>query len=300
MADTEPVTRIAAAGESIIDTHHHLWDLGRFRYDWLAGDGQADVADVLGDYASIRADYLIADLLAEFVPNGVIKSVHIQADISGEDPVLETRWLQAIADEHGYPHAIVAFTDLRRPGSAAELDRHLLSANMRGIRMPEVDGLADDLSFRRGTRVLADRGLSLQLDPPPQRMDQFARLARDEPDLRLFLGHAGFPEARGPDYFETWRAAIVDVASADNVVMKISGLGMGDHHWTVDSIRPWVLEAIAVFGVDRCVFGTNWPVDRLYSDLPTLLGAYREIVAEFSRPERDALLVGNAERFYRI
>ena len=72
------------------------------------------------------------------------------------------------------------------------------------------------------------------------------------------------------------------MAAHDNIVVKISGLGMRDRSWTVESIRPFVLEAIEAFGVERCMFGTNWPVDRLYSDLPTLADAYRTIIAGFS------------------
>jgi predicted TIM-barrel fold metal-dependent hydrolase len=162
------------------------------------------------------------------------------------------------------------------------------------------DELFTDPSFRQGAQALADRGLSLELDAPPSRMAAFARLARDLPSLRLFLGHTGYPERRSKSYFEHWRHALRGVARLDNVVIKISGLGMGEHRWTVDSIRPWVLEAIAAFGVDRCVFGTNWPVDRLYSDLPTIVNAYRTLISSFSRDEQEALLAKNAERWYAI
>ena len=75
---------------------------------------------------------------------------------------------------------------------------------------------------------------------------------------------------------------------------------MRDRHWTTESIKPWVMEAIEAFGVGRCVFGTNWPVDRLYSDLPTLTGAYRSLTAGFTRDEQLDLLLRNAERYYAI
>src|SRR5262249_52941389 len=96
----------------IADTHHHLWDLRRFRYDWLTGDGDPAAESFIGPYGSIREDYLIDDLLADFRGAGVVKSVHVQADISEPDPVVETAWLQSIADSHGFPHAIVAYADL--------------------------------------------------------------------------------------------------------------------------------------------------------------------------------------------
>jgi len=89
-------------------------------------------------------------------------------------------------------------------------------------------------------------------------------------------------------------------ARAPNMVVKISGLGMRDRNWTVDSIRPWILETIDIFGVDRCMFGTNWPVDRLYGDFDTLLNAYRTVIADFSADEQARLFSRNAVRYYRI
>jgi predicted TIM-barrel fold metal-dependent hydrolase len=82
--------------------------------------------------------------------------------------------------------------------------------------------------------------------------------------------------------------------------VKISGLGMGDHRWTVDSLRPWVLECIDAFGVERSFFGTNWPLDRLYSSYGDVVDAYAEIIRDFTADEQRALFAGNANRIFRI
>jgi predicted TIM-barrel fold metal-dependent hydrolase len=289
-----------AASSPIVDTHHHLWDLDRFRYDWLAPGGRADIEQVLGDYGEIRHDYLVEDLIGDYRGANVVKSVHVQADISEADPVVETAWLQGISDSHGFPHAIIASTDLRSEQIEAELERHGAFAGLRGIRMPESDDLLSDASFRRGVGALAVRGLSLEADVPARYMPELRSLAEAFPDMRFFLGHTGFPEQRSDSYFKAWRSAIRDVAGAQNVVVKISGLGMGDHRWSIESIRPWVMEAIEAFGPERCVFGTNWPVDRLYSDMTMLIDAYRTLLGGFTRGEQDDLLRRNAERFYDI
>ena len=105
---------------------------------------------------------------------------------------------------------------------------------------------------------------------------------------------------RDDEYFATWKRELVNLAEAPNVVIKISGLGMGDNEWTVDSIRPWVMTCIETFGVERSFFGSNWPVDRLYSSYGDVVNAYAEIISGFSQEEQVALFSGNAERIFRI
>ena len=125
-------------------------------------------------------------------------------------------------------------------------------------------------------------------------------LAETFPDIVISLDHAGFPRQRDPEYFAMWKRELADLAGAPNVVVKISGLGMCDNAWTVESIRPWVLTCIETFGVERSFFGSNWPVDRLYSSYPDVLDAYAAIIADLSRPEQEALFFANAERIFRI
>ena len=90
------------------------------------------------------------------------------------------------------------------------------------------------------------------------------------------------------------------IASTDNIICKISGLGMGDNNWTVDSIRPFVEVCIEQFGCKKSLFATNWPIDSLWSSYSAVLGAYRAITANFTREEQKALFAGNAERIYKI
>ena len=285
---------------ALVDTHHHLWDLASFPYAWLTGDGTPGETDYLGDYASIRQDYLIEDLVADYATQNVVKSVHVQADFSGPDPTVETRWLQAIADVHGFPHGIVAHTDFRSPDAGEELDRHCESPNMRGVRMMGHDAMLDEPDFRRGVAELARRGLSFDLNGEWERAGAGLRLARSFPDMWVVVTHTGLPYERTVECFRHWRKGMETFAQAANMVVKISGLGMRDRNWTVDSIRPWILETIDIFGVDRCMFGTNWPVDRLYSDFDTLMEAYRRVISGFSADEQDKLFARNAERYYRI
>jgi predicted TIM-barrel fold metal-dependent hydrolase len=173
-------------------------------------------------------------------------------------------------------------------------------ANLRGIRdFGQGDYLADP-AWQDGYRLLARHGLVFCLDVIPENLGKARALAELVPDVVLCIDHAGFPRSREPDYFEMWKRGMSDAAGAPNVVCKVSGLGMCDNRWTVESLRPWVLACIEAFGAARTFFGTNWPVDRLYSSYGDVLNAYEEIIAGLSEDEQRALFSENAERIFRI
>ena len=142
--------------------------------------------------------------------------------------------------------------------------------------------------------------MSFDLDAVWQDCAKAAALAAKFPDTKLILCHAGFPQERTDDYFADWRRGLEQLAGQENTLCKISGLGMVDQRWSVESLRPWVLGCIEAFGVDRCMFGTNWPVDRLFSSYPDLVGAYRSIVADFTAEEQRQLFADNTRRWYRF
>jgi predicted TIM-barrel fold metal-dependent hydrolase len=289
-----------AAPLDFVDTHHHLWDLGRFHYDWLSGEGWPGHTALLGDYSSIRRDYLVEELLAEFATANVVKSVHVEAAYAGPDPVEETEWLQQVAEEHGFPHALVVFCDIEAEDADAQLDRHCACDNVRGVRIRAHPEDVTVPAFRTAFAALGRRNLSYEQNASPGNLVSGRDLARDFPNTQIILGHTGFPLERTDEYFQRWRTEMAELAEAPNVAVKISGLGMVDNAWTVDSIRPWVLSTVEIFGVDRCMFGTNWPVDKLFSTYADLVAAYAEIIADFSRDEQEQLFSRNAERYYRI
>jgi predicted TIM-barrel fold metal-dependent hydrolase len=287
---------------AFVDSAIHFWDLSWQNHGWLSDPEVWPSQEAyLGDYAILKRNYLVDDLLDQFDGCNLTKVVHVQADWGG-DPVDETRWLQKLADETGFPQAIVAFTDLRSVGAAEELDRHMQSPNMRGIRMHGLmfpDDLLVDPAFRRGFAALAGRGLNYDLSLSWEQMGKGLDLAGAFPMCQLVVNHTGMPLQRGEAYFRSWRGGMATLAQAPNIAVKISGLGMGDHDWTVESLRPWVLETISLFGIDRCMFGSNWPVDTLYGPPRRLIDAYRQITEGFSPSEQRRLFSENAERIYR-
>jgi len=130
-------------------------------------------------------------------------------------------------------------------------------------------------------------------------MEEFLELANDYPDVQIILNHAGM-QIDGISHFDPWRKAMHRLAQAPNVACKISGLGMGDWHWTTQSIRPYVEETIAAFGIERCMFASNFPVDKLFGSYDNILDAFKAITAAYSGTERRALFHDNAARFYKL
>ena len=131
-------------------------------------------------------------------------------------------------------------------------------------------------------------------------MTDATRLVERHPEITYCIDHAGFPRRRDSEYFDEWRAGMRKLARLPNTVVKISGLGMCDHAWTVESWRPWVLECIEAWGTERSCFGTNWPVDRLFSSYGDVLDAYRELIADLTHDEQVALFSGNANRLFGL
>jgi predicted TIM-barrel fold metal-dependent hydrolase len=287
------------ASNRLVDAHHHLWDLARPGYAWLRRDGDPGTTAWIGDYAAIRRSYLIDDYLRDAEGCGLVKSVHVESGWGSGDSSWESRWLQETADRHGFPHAIVASVDLSAANAEAHLDRHLQWPNVRGVRMIRMGGFSDP-AFRRGFAGLAERGLVYDANLRPEQALELLALAEAFPATTIAVDNLANPATLDIAYLDRWTAAMRPFAGIPNVLMKVSGLGMADHDWTIERIRPWVLSALEVFAPERCMFGSNWPVDGLYSGFASPANAIRSIVGEFSSDAADQVFRGTAERCYRI
>jgi predicted TIM-barrel fold metal-dependent hydrolase len=294
----------------IVDPHHHLWDLERFSYPWLGA--RPLPASVAGDVAPIAKSYLLDDYLADTTNQNVVKSVHVDAGFDPSLPVEETRWLQSIADQRGFPHGVVARAELHRPDVETTLAAHCRFPNVRGIRhivnwhpdpaktyVTKPDFLTDP-AWLRGFALLKRFNLSFDLQLYPSQMADAAALAAAHGDTMIILNHAGMPVDRDAEALSLWRTGMRALAAEPNVWVKISGLGMVDWRWTEESLRPFVLDTIEIFGPDRCMFASNFPVDKLYSSFDALYGAFKRIVSDFSMGEQRKLFSDAALAVYRI
>ena len=286
---------------AFVDSHVHFYDMQHLELVYAHWQPKVPHPSLGWQIQKLaERSYFAEDYIAETRNANVVKAIHVQAAIGSPDPVTETEWLQEAAERTGFPHGIVAHADLRDSGVEAVLERHCESANMRGIRDFSYGDYLVEPDYHRGFALLEKYNLVSSMPVGWPEMEKLRALADKFPNIVIVVDHTGSPAERTDEYFEQWKRGMAVAASCENIRWKISGLGMGDHNWTVDSIRRYVLTSIETFGVDRCFFASNWPVDWLWSTYDELVDAYTEIVSDFSRDEQAALFSKNAEELYRI
>ncbi|MGI9509293.1 MAG: amidohydrolase family protein [Geminicoccaceae bacterium] len=294
----------------IIDPHQHFWDLNRNYLPWLCDD--QPIAFRYGDYSALRRNYLPLDYRTDAAGLEVAKTVYVEAEWDPDDPIGETRWVSAVADREGLPSAIVAQAWLDRENAAEILSAQAAFPRVRGIRQkpaaaptPEsarrgAPRSMDDAGFRDGFARLEPLGLSFDLQTPWWHLNAALDLARDFPKTQIILNHTGLPADRSKEGLAGWRSAMAALADAENVALKISGLGQPGRPWSVEANRPIVRDAIAMFGAYRCMFASNYPVDGLCADFKTIYSGFMTITADFSPSDRQKLFHDNAARLYRL
>lgn len=299
-----------------VDAHHHLWDLKANRYPWLT---PGDAPPPFAGFERLCRDYLLADFRADGARQAIVKSVHVQAEHDEADPVRETAWLQSLADapgSDGFPHGIVAFADLSEPGVERILEGHRAFANTRGIRqmlnfdprasagangpLDKKKNLLEDATFLAQFGLLRRHALSFDMQIFPWQAADAAKLVAAHPDTPFILNHTLMPFDRSESGLAIWREGLATLARLPHVAIKLSGLGMSPTGWSGETSRRLLREAIERFGPARCLFASNFPVDRLMVDYDTLWNTAREAIADFSLDEQAAMLRTNAERLYRI
>jgi len=217
--------------------------------------------------------------------------VYVEAEWDPRDPAGEMNFIAEIRRAAGFPTVAVAQAWLDRDDCAAVLEAHAARGFVRGIRHKPKPGMMDDPRWRAGYRRLAPLGLHFELQAPWRQLDEAARLAATFPDTLIVLNHAGLP--LDPE-FQDWKKALAGLASLPNVAVKISGLG------NVSRKREVVLAAIELFGTQRAMFASNFPVDSLRATYSEIFSAFDAITAAFAEGERRALFHDNAIRIYRM
>lgn len=293
--------------QPIIDAHHHIWRQAHL--PWLAGPM---LPRIFGPYEPIRRDYSIEEYLDDIRRTAVEKSVYVQANWPPGDAEKEVAWVQQISEESGWPHGIVGYADMMVDDVRPALDALARYPLMRGIRMqlhwhenPQYRfakraDLAEDEKFRGNFQWLPDYGFSFDLQVFASQMEGAARLAADFPKVNFILQHAGMLEDLSDEGKGRWRAGTRQLAAQPNVYSKLSGLGTFIHRNDPEHIAFIVRETVGLFGADRCLFGSNFPIEKLWTDYPSLVAAFRTTVAPYTLGEQADMLHDVAARVYRL
>ena len=296
----------------IIDAHIHLWDLAMDRHPWLRPSGGA--VQALGDLGPIRHNYLVEDYRRDAAHQNVVAAVHVEAGWDrADDPLAEIRWLETLDKSSAIAARYIGFADLAAPDASAALDRLSEARRCVGVRQmlswhptepakcfAPRPGVADEPEFRRGVALLAPRGQLLELMIYPYQAEELARLARDFPDQAFVIDHCGSPIDRDRDGMTRWKNGLRLLGSLPNISIKISALTAYDPRPTSESLREVALHCIDCFGVERSMFGSDFPVGRLWTSFDAIFDGFKAIASDFSEAEQRALFYANARRVYRV
>jgi predicted TIM-barrel fold metal-dependent hydrolase len=294
----------------IVDCHQHFWRLGRGNYPWLEQPHPGPHR--YGPVGPLQINYLPADYRRDTAGFEIAATVHVEAEWNPTDPVAETRWLHGLAEREGRPNAIVAQAWFARDDIEAVLRGQAEFPLVRGIRQkpaaapspgqvrPDLPGSMSDPNWRRGYALLADYGLHYELQTRYWHLVEAAALARDYPHTAIILNHAGVPENRGKTGLAAWREGMETLAKQPNVAVKISGIGEAGQAWSRERNVEVVREVIRIFGVNRSMFASNYPVDRLVGTFATIFNGFMAITADLSDGDRRKLFHDNAATAYRL
>ncbi len=291
----------------MIDAHHHIWlqkDL-----PWLLGPEQPRI---FGPYRAIMRDYTLAEFKADTAGTGIAKSVYVQANWAPNWFADEVAWVQAEAATQGMIAGIVGHADMTRGDVRLQLDRLRPHSLMRGIRQQfhwhenplyrfaSGPDLCRDPTVQKNVARLADYGWSFDLQVFAPQMAGAAELARACPEVTFILQHAGMKEDTSPAGHQAWFDGMRRLADCPNVVTKLSAFGTFIHRNDRAFIEEMILTTEALFGAERCMFGSNFPIEKLWTSYTELFNAFRDGAKSLSQKKRSAIFNDTAARVYRL
>jgi predicted TIM-barrel fold metal-dependent hydrolase len=277
----------------IVDTHQHLWDLDLFHYSWL------------DSLPALNRSFRMPDYLEAAKGLNVVKSVHLEADVDEPYMLDETRHLLALADQ--LDNSLAGIVACGRPESKdfrSYLDKIAVHPRLKGIRRvlhTQPDEVGQGATFINNVAALSTYGLSFDLCVLARQLPIAINLVSKCPDVVFILDHCGVPQVKERN-LDPWRSYIADIAQFPNVCCKISGLvAYADpERWTAEDLRPFVEHAIASFGWDRLLFGSDWPVCTLSASYQQWVEALRAITQAAGEVNQRKLFHDNAVRVYRL
>ncbi|WP_406806479.1 amidohydrolase family protein [Burkholderia semiarida] len=297
--------------DALVDAHHHLWRLDAgAHYPWL--QTHYDPARFMfGDYAALCRNFDVDDFRGAAQCAPLVASVHVEAERARDEALAETHWLHEVAATHALPSAIVAWVDLLARDADERLAEQAAWPRVRGVRFKPRTAAAPDASIDGPGTLhdprwpaaldrLAAHGLSWDLRVPFWHLGDAAAMLTDAPAVDVVLEHAGLPWDRSEAGLARWRGGMAALAELPRVTVKISELGLRDAGWNDADNARIIRDTIAIFGWQRCLFASNFPVAGLRVSYPALLRTFAGAIAHLDAPARRAIWHDNALRVYRI
>lgn len=272
-----------------IDAHQHFWQLAARAGGWPPPS-----------LAAIYRDFAPEDLAPLLAEHGVTGTVLVQSLPSEAD----TDWLLALAERAGFIRAVVGWTDLLAPDAPAAIARLASNRKLKGLR-PMLQDIDDERwianpALAPALNAMVEHGLRLDALVLPRHLPALLQCARDYPLLAIVIDHAAKPPIADAA-FGDWREQMAQLAALPNVHCKLSGLVTeAKPDWSVDDLRPYVSHVLEVFGAQRVIWGSDWPVVDLAGGYGAWLAASESLLAHLGQQDRNDIFGLNARRFYSL
>lgn len=291
----------------MIDSHFHIWRQADL--PWLTGPMQPRI---FGPYEPIRRDYPIEEYIEEARAAGVTRSVYVQANWAVDRTLDEVAFVAGASQRTGFPIAIVAYADMLAADVGPQLDALAREPSVRGVRMQlhwhenalyrfaKEPDLCRNATLQGNVARLAKYGWSFDLQVFAGQMAGAAELADACPDVTFVLQHSGMLEELSPAGVAAWRDGMTLLAARPNVVSKLSGLGTFLRRNDTPHIAFVARETLKLFGPERCLFGSNFPIEKLWTTYADLAAAHRAAIAHLSPADQHSITEGTARRVYKL
>lgn len=294
---------------AIVDAHHHFWQPELGRQPWLLPE--ASIPFRYGNYESIKRSYLPPDLLKDAAGFTIVGTVTMETEWDLDDPIGEMEYTEAVAAEYGLPTASVAHAVLADPAVESTIAKLAEFPLVRAVRnkpgqaatpaeAASKPNLLSDPQWQKGFSLLGRYGLDFELQTDWWHFVEASALAERFPGTQITINHTGLPSDRSREGIEGWSSALRLMARHENVAIKISGIGLAGVPWTVENNREIVETTAEIFGTDRIMFASNFPVDGLTGSYQDIYGGFAAIASAWSADEQRAAFIGNAVKYYRL
>jgi predicted TIM-barrel fold metal-dependent hydrolase len=289
----------------LVDCNVHLWEQTANPIFWLSD--RTLLRGMLGNYDQLPDTYTLADYRRE-VGGHDLRGI-VWSDAGADDPIGAAAWAQGQCDELDVPGALVTLGDPADPGFAELVERFRALPLARSVRVRLVPALSqgaadktvvDDEGAMANLELLAKHELVATVEAMGDQLGVVADLARALPALRIVVDHFGWPENPTDGELGPHRERLFAIAAAPNTATRLDAIGTVFGDWTTDGVLPWLRAVTDTFGPERCMLGSDMPIERLRSGFGQLYDAYQDIFSDLTDGARDALFGATAKRWYRV